>query len=168
MICEDDIVYHNPHNLNIYQIVDNAPEDWGIIRLCIVTDPKFYNDIMSNNELYLNKNFNTWTCSTVCYLINKNGAEKVMKYYENGKWNLNHTIELSAKYKGNDRLPIDLWLYENSSAYVYKYPIFTYVVTQHDSSITNNENEVQYQKISKEYITNKMNEITFIFWDGNG
>jgi GR25 family glycosyltransferase involved in LPS biosynthesis len=54
LICEDDCEIYNPHNINIYQIIDNAPCNWEKIRLSYMLDPCTYNTMLRTSDTYLN------------------------------------------------------------------------------------------------------------------
>ena len=124
IIFEDDMTLDlKPYwKTDMKQIIDGAPDDWDIIQL-------YYHSVDNTHkfldEVYT-KNLADGTLSgTGAYIINKAAAKKLMdKIYENGKYSLSDEYHHSS----------DIYLYEELTSYVYKYPIFIYK-TDNDSTI---------------------------------
>ena len=87
--------------------IDNAPNDWELIQLCI--------NINSPLKQIYTKNSNGHVSCNGAYVINKNGS---LKLNEN-------------KYKLGDTLHVaDVYIFNKISTYAYKYPMFTYKFNQ--------------------------------------
>jgi glycosyltransferase involved in cell wall biosynthesis len=159
LICEDDVELFNPHNLNIYQIIDNAPKNWEKIKLSYISDNDFYDKILQQETEYLTDEFCDWTMGTACYLISRLGAKKLInKFYKNNKWNIyDFVIELNKKTI-DDRLPIDKWLFSFENNYIFKYPIFTYNYVE-ISETTQDLNEIVWSNNSKKHISEQISKI---------
>jgi glycosyltransferase involved in cell wall biosynthesis/GR25 family glycosyltransferase involved in LPS biosynthesis len=155
LICEDDINYFNPHNLNIYQIIDNAPNNWEKIRLSYILDSYFYDQIIKNTSYYLTDKFTQWTTGTCSYIINKKGAKRILELFKDKKVDTSFMQKISQN--NYDRFPIDKWLFNFENDYIYKYPIFTYeTININNSTTTNNLNEIDWSNKSKTYICNTL------------
>jgi GR25 family glycosyltransferase involved in LPS biosynthesis len=119
LILEDDVSmeYKKYWDKKISQIIKDAPKDWDIIQLN-------YASIIKLNELYT-FNFNGNISCTSAYLINKNGANKLMNLInkENKFILLPNTIHTADNY-----------IFYLLKTYTYKYPYFTYP-TNNDSTI---------------------------------
>jgi GR25 family glycosyltransferase involved in LPS biosynthesis len=119
LILEDDATLEfKPYwKKTLKDVMDNAPSDWEIIMLWYsVDDPGF---ISTEYEKF------SWHFYTLAYLINKKGADKLMKMSENnGKYKLVDNYEHKADY----------YIYKALNTYMYKYPYFVYK-TENDSTI---------------------------------
>jgi GR25 family glycosyltransferase involved in LPS biosynthesis len=109
LIFEDDVsLYFMKYwKDDINTIISEAPDDWDIILLA-------YTDLHCGkyNKLYVN--WHRDISSTVAYIINKKGANKVMSMFIDGKW----TIE-------GEKHVSDYIIYKKCVTYVYKYSYFT-------------------------------------------
>lgn len=109
LIMEDDMTLeYKPYwKKSVQQIIDNAPNDWELIQLCI--------NINSPLKQIYTKNSNGHVSCNGAYVINKNGS---LKLNEN-------------KYKLGDTLHVaDVYIFNKISTYAYKYPMFTYKFNQ--------------------------------------
>jgi GR25 family glycosyltransferase involved in LPS biosynthesis len=108
LIMEDDMTLElKPYwKKSVKQILNNAPSDWEIIQLCYIvfnTKPK---------NLYTKNTGNYY--SNGAYIINQNGAKKMLNY--SNKHILNQLIKHTA----------DDYLINSLITYIYKYPMFIY------------------------------------------
>jgi GR25 family glycosyltransferase involved in LPS biosynthesis len=110
LILEDDITleFMKYWKNDINSIITQAPGDWEIIGL---------SQTLNNNSKIIGDYTPYWHgfYSTVSYIINRKGAEKIMDMYKLNIWNLNKHIHKAE--------PI---IYGNTKMYVYKYAYFTY------------------------------------------
>lgn len=139
LILEDDITleYKKYWKTPIEQIMEDAPADWEIIQLCIITENN-----TKINELYTlhTEDLN----STGAYIIKRNAAKKVIeKIYYNNKYNLDNSYYHAA----------DNAIYKLFKTYTYQYPLFTYK-TNNDSTI--HSDHLPVHEISKKNITQSM------------
>jgi glycosyl transferase family 25 len=128
LIFEDDISldFSEYWNKNLNTVINDAPPDWEILMLSY-TD---YNiDEIKNNPLY--RQWNDTIYSTVAYVINRKGANKIMKMYVDNKWNVNIEPHVA-----------DHVLYMTCKTYVYKYSYFT--TNDMDGSNIHNDNLSQH------------------------
>jgi glycosyltransferase involved in cell wall biosynthesis/GR25 family glycosyltransferase involved in LPS biosynthesis len=154
LICEDDVEVFNPHNLNIYQIIDNAPKNWHTIRLSYIVDPEFYKKIETNKNNYLSQEYSLWSMGTASYLISRKGANYLINKFWNineKKWDFENLIIMLEEKLGDDRFPIDKWMFSTNDDYIFKYPIFTYNYIVNSTTSTN-INETTWSNNSKKYI----------------
>lgn len=109
LIFEDDISleFMKYWKKDINTVINEAPEDWDIIMLS-------YTDLncVKYNKLYVKWHKNI--SSTVAYIINKKGSNKIMNMFIDGKWNINGEKHVS-----------DYIIYNHCITYVYKYCYFT-------------------------------------------
>ena len=106
LIMEDDMTLdYKPYwKKSVKQIMENAPNDWEIIQLCINTQTPL-------KKLYTRNNGFSQIFCTGAYIINKKCANRFN--YNNKTFNFSvHTS--------------DTYLYNQSITYAYKYPMFTY------------------------------------------
>jgi GR25 family glycosyltransferase involved in LPS biosynthesis len=110
LILEDDItlefIKYWKHDLNT--IISGAPDDWDIIGLT---------QTLNNNSNIKGLYTPFWYgfYSAQGYIINKNGADKIMKLYKLDKWEINLSYHTTEKV-----------VFGNTKMYIYKYPYFTY------------------------------------------
>jgi len=160
LVCEDDCEIFNPHNIDIYRIIDDAPCNWEKIRLIYSLDPHIYDKMLEQPTDYVTE-YNEWVFSTGCYLLSKKGAKRIVdNFYKNNKWDiLNQIKQLESNMGGDDRFPIDKWLFLFDNNYNYKYPIFTYtdIVI---SSTTDKPENIAWSNTSKNYICEKIKNLT--------
>jgi GR25 family glycosyltransferase involved in LPS biosynthesis len=127
LIFEDDVTleFKKYWKKSVKEIMDNAPADWEIIMLSYIFD--FRREVLfdnwSNSSQEYDKNNDTYF-STIAYLINKKGSNKLMNIYNNNKYVLNNSLLQVA----------DSYIYTTLNTYVYKYPMFIYK-TDNDSLI---------------------------------
>ncbi len=112
LILEDDVTLEYAYlwNKKISEIINNAPKDWDIIMLNYIF-------VKKKLELDYTYNLNGTIYSAQAYLINKNGALKLMNtIYKNNKYILLPHYKHCA----------DNYIYSLLKTYAYKYPYFTY------------------------------------------
>ena len=148
IICEDDLsfdyekywIYHKDWDLNIKQIIKNAPNDWEIIQLRLYVD-KLDSDFYNLDTDYIPHKFNYFSCG--CYLINRQAAEKIVK--------------LGVKTNGKQiDYTSDCILFSVLKTYTFKYPMFT---ARDNNNSTIHPNHLKFQENSKniiyEFLKNK-------------
>ena len=135
LILEDDIsLDFMPYwNKDLKTIISQAPDNWDIIML-------HYTDTNLNNHKNLFNRWNSKIYSTMAYVINRRGAEKIMKMYKNDKWMINIKNHIS-----------DAVVYYNCNTYVYRYPYFT--INSNIGSLLHNDHLDLHEK-SKEFTRN--------------
>jgi GR25 family glycosyltransferase involved in LPS biosynthesis len=96
---------------NLRTIINNAPEDWGIIQLTAKTNYGFLDE-----EYKLNMGNGDIACAGA-YIINKKTATDLIKeIHKNEKYYMNSKYYHIA----------DQFIYEKCKTYAYKYPFFIY------------------------------------------
>lgn len=105
LIMEDDttLEYKPYWKKSVKQIMENAPNDWEIIQLCINTQKPLA-------KIYTRNNGYSQIFGTVTYIINKKCANQFK----------NHKMLSFSEHTA------DKYLYNQSITYAYKYPMFTY------------------------------------------
>lgn len=133
IICEDDLSfeYKNYWRNSLETVIQKAPSHWEVIQLAYIAC-YFPNLIVScSNSHYVP--YHPWVCSTLCYAINRKGAEKIL----------------------NSKQPppsiIEHYIYTQTKTYIYKYPMFTYP-NDNDSFI--HSDHLSFHDTSKLRITN--------------
>ena len=108
LIMEDDMTLEfKPHwKKSVKQIMENAPNDWETIQLCYIISN------MVPQQIYTKNTGNLF--STGAYIINQNGAKKILN--DSTKHILNQNI----------KHPADNYLIGSTITYTYKYPFFIY------------------------------------------
>jgi GR25 family glycosyltransferase involved in LPS biosynthesis len=108
LIMEDDMTLEfKPYWKNsAKEIMNKAPSDWEIIQLCYIISN------MTPRKLYTKNTGNLF--STGAYIINPNGAKKILNY------STKHILNQNIKH------PADDYLINSTNTYVYKYPLFIY------------------------------------------
>jgi len=131
LIFEDDLSleYVPLWDKKLSEIIDKAPKDWDIIMLNYVTTIKL------NNLYTLNTNGKISSC--LSYIINKNGAKKLI-----------NQIKQDNKYiLYNDKIhTADDYIYSLLRTYAYKYPYFIFP-NNNDSTI--HPHQLSYHNYSK-------------------
>jgi GR25 family glycosyltransferase involved in LPS biosynthesis len=144
LIFEDDVTleFKKYWKKTVQEIMDNAPSDWDMILLSYI----YYHDksdIMfktwDNNPDYDKAIGNYY--SSLSYIINKSGSEKILNIYRNGKYYLLPNVTYVT----------DVYFYQATNAYAYKYPMFIFK-TNNNSTI--HQNHVSYHDASKKIIEN--------------
>ena len=123
IVCEDDISFELVNKwkefTNIEKVINDAPSDWEIIKLNSsnrnVIKYSYQNkNCYTDNETLCSKLYKGCNSSTLIYIINKKGIQKIRDYfYKNGVL----TIDM-----GN--CTIDYIIWEVCKTYNYKYPLF--------------------------------------------
>jgi GR25 family glycosyltransferase involved in LPS biosynthesis len=117
LIMEDDICISivNQWNFNIDDIIKQAPNDWEILQLNM-HKLSYIKQLMKHSDKFV-----PWIPgyhSTLCYLINKKGIDKMIKnVYRNNRIFIPKNIEL----------PADYFLYTICKTYTYTKPLFIYI-----------------------------------------
>jgi GR25 family glycosyltransferase involved in LPS biosynthesis len=108
LIMEDDMTLEfKPYwKKSAKEIMNKAPSDWEIIQLCYIISN------MTPRKLYTKNTGNLF--STGAYIINQNGAKKILNY------STKHILNQNIKH------PADDYLINSTNTYVYKYPLFIY------------------------------------------
>jgi GR25 family glycosyltransferase involved in LPS biosynthesis len=132
LILEDDISldFMRYWNKDLKTIIGQAPIDWDIIMIS-------YTDTNPNNHINLYNKWNPTICSTMAYIINRKGCEKIMKMYKNDKWFINTKDHVA-----------DVVVYNNCKTYVYRYPYFT--INSNINSLIHNDH-LNLHNLSKHF-----------------
>ncbi len=106
VICEDDISleYQKYWRTDVDGVVKNAPKDWEILQISLTVHGETINKFYTAPE-YLPHSAGHY--STVAYIINRNGANKIAAHFFPGV--------------------ADKVLYRIAKTYTYKYPLFTHI-----------------------------------------
>ena len=148
---------------DINTIIMEAPPDWDIIQLSYIR----YSHLKLTSY-YTRNNNSIW--GTGAYLININGAKKLMNYInQDDKFNLHGVTPIA-----------DTFLYTMLISYIYKYPYFTYAddneSTIHEDHLALHLNSKlsiikelkQYYKSSDEFVnseySNKNDIMVVVFY----
>jgi GR25 family glycosyltransferase involved in LPS biosynthesis len=137
LILEDDCDFSvfEKYNLNFNKVINKIKKDnwreWDIIQLSVICG--------GNKEFITKPNFKymKWRkCfySCLAYIINKNGAKKIINSIlnNNNKFNINLTNKTFKDYVA------DYYLYANSTTYTYKIPFFNQNII-YDSTLVSNK-----------------------------
>ena len=151
LIFEDDVTleFKKYWTKSVREIIDNAPPDWDIILLSYIYDVNNSNTSWDNQPMYdkvfynnkKNQNNNNQYWSTLSYIINKNGSKKLLTNYKKNKYYLPETPANVA----------DIYLYNLTNSYVYKYPYFIYKT---DNNSTIHPEHISIHNESKKKIEN--------------
>jgi GR25 family glycosyltransferase involved in LPS biosynthesis len=103
IICEDDLSFEHKKywKTDVAGVVKNAPADWEIIQIAITVHGDTINKFYTSND-YLPHS--PGHHSTLCYVINRMGAEKIVNV---------PVIGVADKF-----------LYKCAKTYTYRYPMF--------------------------------------------
>jgi len=164
VICEDDIYF--PFKINFEEIIKNLPEDWNIFQMMVLDEEankQLYN-LYENNINIVKYHNNNRFYSTGMYLINRNGAQKILKKFIDNK---NNKYELTSKTPNRQA---DFLIYMNVNTYTSTFP-YCYPNLKFISEIHPNHyfiHEVSINKI-KENLNKSDNKNKFIeeFYDFN-
>jgi GR25 family glycosyltransferase involved in LPS biosynthesis len=121
VILEDDmdLQYYPKWNTTIENIINEAPDNWDIIKLFSLNESKLKDDVIlfkkgiKYRKLPQNDIESEW--STGCYIINKRGVSQIMKDIQNNEFKIDKN-----KYK---HLVADYYLYKNKNVYEYTKPL---------------------------------------------
>jgi GR25 family glycosyltransferase involved in LPS biosynthesis len=136
IICEDDLsLEFLPYwKKSLNQVIHEAPKDWQIILLGYIVWPKYH--------VFLQLPYNPFQIlahnSTLCYVINRKGAEKILKSHSHSTPNLSLYTKI--------RPVADVLIYDLVKTYVYEYSLFTY--PDHNTS-TIHLNHSDFHSVSK-------------------
>lgn len=80
MVFEDDVIMHNDFIYKYNVIMSNVPDNYDI--MSIFVDPNQYPRCRPDHYIndYITTGYQDW--STLCYVISRQGAEKLVKYVE--------------------------------------------------------------------------------------
>ena len=153
LILEDDVTleYKKYWMKSIKNIIQNAPKDWEVIKLCSANqkltklytlwEPWQVKQEMTDCGCGLKSGWEANWC-TYAYLINHKGANKIIKeLYHHNKYVLNNEYIHVA----------DVVVYQLLKTYIYKYPYFT---NRHNNNTyigmnSNSKKRLQFQIILK-------------------
>lgn len=121
VVLEDDMdfQYYPKWNTTIETIINEAPNDWDIIKLFSLNESKLNEDVdlfkkeIKYRKLPQSDIESEW--STGCYIINKRGISKILKDIKNNEFKIDKN-----KYK---HLVADYYLYKNKNVYEYTKPL---------------------------------------------
>ena len=149
LILEDDVTleYKKYWMKSIKTIIQKAPKDWEIIKLCssnkvtnLYTLWKPWQEKQKMSDCGLSDGWNANWC-TYAYLINHKGANKIIKELYH-----HHKYVLSNEYIH----VADVIIYQQLKTYIYKYPYFT---NRHNNNTyirnNNSKKRLQNQNILK-------------------
>jgi GR25 family glycosyltransferase involved in LPS biosynthesis len=136
IICEDDMTmdFFPFWKTPMKNVIQKAPSDWEIILLGYIILPENYKFLQSLYNPFIPIVYN----STLSYLINRKGAEKILK---------NHTLQNPNLHLYTKIRPVaDVILYDIVKTYVYKYSLFTY---PDNNTSTIHDSHSNFHKLSK-------------------
>jgi GR25 family glycosyltransferase involved in LPS biosynthesis len=136
IICEDDMTmeFFPYWNKPIKNVIGSAPSDWEIILLGYIIWPHNYKHLQNLYNPFMPIIYN----STLSYLINRSGAEKILT---------NHTLETPNLHLYTKIRPVaDVIIYDIVKTYVYKYSLFTY---PDNNSSTIHDHHSDFHTVSK-------------------
>jgi len=82
ILMEDDISYNQEYMSLLIRYINELPADWEIFHYFAPSSESHkYNEEMSIN-INISKIYQDWSCA--CYIINKSGAEKLLRIAANG------------------------------------------------------------------------------------
>ena len=116
IICEDDMTFEffPLWKKPIKKVIQEAPNDWEIIMLAYIIWPQNYQYLQQVYNPFIPIVYN----STLSYVINRSGAEKILK---------SHTLQNPNLGLYTKIRPVaDVILYDIAKTYTYKYSLFTY------------------------------------------
>lgn len=118
IVMEDDIdlKYLNNSNNNLQKIINNAPNDWEILKLHNSNQNKLKKniDLYKQNIKYRKWDYDDW--STGFYIINEKAINNILKDISNKTFKINK--------KKNNSIAADEYLYKNNIVYEYTKPLF--------------------------------------------
>ena len=78
LVFEDDAIIHNDFMYKYNIIINNVPKDYDV--MSIFVDPNQYERCRPDDYInsYITKGYQDW--STLCYIISRQGAQKLVKY----------------------------------------------------------------------------------------
>ena len=81
MICEDDILFDTCTLIKpIREMIHDAPIDWEILQLSAFVPKDVYDKSKKHPNIdYIRNDGKKQFWSTACYLINRNGMEKILR-----------------------------------------------------------------------------------------
>jgi GR25 family glycosyltransferase involved in LPS biosynthesis len=149
LILEDDtsLSFMKYWNDDIKNILSNAPQNWEILMMSYSlgrrasTDPLAKESERINEKDFIKQWYIPWKhgmVSTAAYIINRNGAEKIMKLYRNGMWYIDILPHVS-----------DYVIYKLTNTYTYKYAYFTGLneySTLHNQDLQKHINSTNFSK----------------------
>jgi len=116
IVCEDDIYF--PFKINYDELIKDLPDDWDIFQMMVLdhdANIELYK-LYENNINWIKFNPNNRLFSTGMYLINRKGANKLLKKFINNK---NNKYELTSKTQIKQA---DFLLYMNVNTYTSTFP----------------------------------------------
>lgn len=139
IIAEDDLCldYSKKWVHNIDKLINNAPNDWDILKLHCNYE-KHINKLIKRHNSQKNKSFfSKWefrSSSALIYIINKNGMKKIMdEYFIHNKWTLDDDILSKTEYA----------IFDLANTYEYMIPFANHLVN--DSNINDNHIDVHIE-----------------------
>jgi len=125
LIMEDDMTLELKAywKMSLSEYISNAPFDWDILQLTYIS-----RENITPPSLYSKWKYGYY--STGAYIINRQGANKIMKLYIDNKWCLPNNITHES----------DILIYSLCNTYTTKYPFFIYSST--------NTSEIHQEHIS--------------------
>jgi len=153
IVCEDDI--YIPFKINFENLIKSLPNDWEIFQMMVLDEEaniNIYNNYYKKNISYIKFNPTMRLFSTGMYLINRNGAKKILKLFMNNKVN---------KYELTIKTPIkqaDFLIYMNCNTYTSTFP-YCYPNIKFISEIHPNHYNLHLSSINK--IKNNLNDSNY-------
>ena len=156
VICEDDICldYQKYWKFSIEEIIDNAPRDWEIIQLAVILPFVSGTCTFDTDYRFWKMGTSGFCHSTLCYVINRIGAKKILKLKNNNIWDI-------TRFQANAS---DSLIYQHCITYTFFRPMFTYP-DDGDSIIDNNH--LDGHKFSKKEIERYLIETEFVGFSTN-
>jgi GR25 family glycosyltransferase involved in LPS biosynthesis len=118
IVCEDDILI--PFNIDFQNLINNLPKDFEIFQMMVLDENAnnyLYNHFINTNEFCVKFNHTLGFYSTGMYLINRNGASKILDKMIN-------KISLKYDFRSINTLKqADFLLYLNTNTYTSTFPL---------------------------------------------
>ena len=153
MICEDDIIFNNLKYFKktLKDIILNAPafDILLIHKFCLFNIDENY---VKWND-YFNKGIDYYIYGTGCYIISRNGINKInnyIKYDENNNFIVNNKKIIDVA---------DIYLYDTLDTYVYKY---NFIDTLNNNSTIHNDHLSFHEQCSKKEYNLIMKDINIL------
>lgn len=147
LILEDDctLEFKKYWKKSVRTVIQESPKDWEIIMLSYYFEGDDLNThVLSNWDNMTNDYTSDQAYSTLAYIINKKGSNKLISSIYNKEfdiYNINHKLPAHA----------DKYIYKSLKTYAYKYPFFIYN-TDNDSTSTLGHNIDNHAKFKNKLI----------------
>jgi GR25 family glycosyltransferase involved in LPS biosynthesis len=133
MICEDDILFDTCTLIKpIQEMIDNAPKNWEILQLSSFVSKEVHQNSKEHPDIEYIRNIGN-NSNTACYLINKNGMERLLKM-TNSLYDTNFFV-INKKLGFPSKGVADIFIYQICLTFTILPVPFTVDNTDNDSTI---------------------------------